>query len=807
MLQLPPSLKAMGQYAQFIPYKLIWDPKRSKMNKIPLDYRTGLAGDVQNDPGCWLPFETVASFTDKIGFVFTKNDPFFFLDIDGCNEGGQWSALATGLLQQFAGAAVEVSQSGNGLHIFGVGECPPHACKNMDLNLELYTEARFCALTGIGSGGDSATNHSAALSTTVAGYFPVRAVDTGADWTDGPCLEWNGPADDDALILKALAAKSAATQLGGRAGFKELFEGDVDALAATYPDHYADRQYDESRADGALAQHLAFWTGRDCERIKRIMERSALVRDKWQRADYMHRTILRAIGGQGTVYGTPKPSTAPSPEQVAAVVSGEPAPAAVGPAEPVPAATAVEGLRVGSRFMAVTQQVEHFKGCVYVLKPHRVLIPSGDLIKSEQFRVLYGGYDFSMDNENFKTSKNAWEVFSESQAYSFAKVYRAAFLPKEKPGSIIKLEGDDVVNTYFPCPVDRTPGDASRLYDLLARMLPNERDRTIIMSYMAACVQYPGYKFQWAPLIQGVEGNGKSFLSRAVAAAVGKKYTFLPKFKDLENNFNAWMSNRIFIGVEDIYVPDHNKELMEILKPMITSEDQGIELKGVDQAMAEVCCNFMFNSNYRDAMRKTSSDRRFAFFFTAQQKVSDLKRDGLTPEYMRDLYEWFKNGNGAAIITDALYTYKIPDEFNPANGGRAPETSTTAEAITLSLGSIEQEVVESIERGAVGFCGGWVSSIHLELLLKESRIKMSHMRRKTMMEELGYVLHPNLPKGRACNPVDLDMGSKPRLFIKAEHIAAQLKRPVEIVDAYVAAQKPQETARVAAAFNQGVPAV
>ena len=78
MLQLPPPLQPMGQYAQFIPYKLVWDPKRNKMNKIPLDYRTGAPGDVQNDPGCWLPFETVASFTDKIGFVFTKNDPFFF---------------------------------------------------------------------------------------------------------------------------------------------------------------------------------------------------------------------------------------------------------------------------------------------------------------------------------------------------------------------------------------------------------------------------------------------------------------------------------------------------------------------------------------------------------------------------------------------------------------------------------------------------------------------------------------------------------------------------------------------------------
>ena len=70
----------------------------------------------------------------------------------------------------------------------------------------------------------------------------------------------------------------------------------MEALARAYPDPA--RGYDSSSADAALAQHLAFWTGKDCARIDSLMRRSALARDKWEREDYLPRTILGAVGRQ-----------------------------------------------------------------------------------------------------------------------------------------------------------------------------------------------------------------------------------------------------------------------------------------------------------------------------------------------------------------------------------------------------------------------------------------------------------------------------------------------------------------------------
>lgn len=788
MTQLPPPLAPLLNYPQFIPYKLVPKPN-GKTTKIPLDHRTGDAGD-PTDPALWMTFDQCSAYSDKIGFVFTKDDPFFFLDIDGAYDAatGQWSEIANYLVQQFNGAAVEVSQSGKGLHIFGTGTVPEHSCKYEPLGLELYTDARFCAMTGNSAQGDIMSDHSPALSVIAPHYFPpgVKLDDTKL-WTAEPCDDWAGPTDDDELLRRALKSKSMANRFGDKASFKDLFERNVDVLGKCYPDHDGDRPYGESNADSAIAQHLAFWTGNDCERIERIMRKSALVRDKWARVDYMKRTILKATSGQTSFYNDPKAKEA-APRDLEA--------------EAGDLVTEPGVLRSGTQFMPASGQLEHFKSCVYVSHLHKVLTPSGEMLKPDRFRVRYGGYLFSMDSANDKTSKNAWEVFTESQALHFPKVDRATFRPREEPASIFEDEGLSFVNTYVPCPVKRVEGDAAPFYELLAKLLPDERDRAILLAYMAAVVQYQGIKFQWCPLIQGVEGNGKTLLTRAVMAAVGKRYTHMPPANDISNNFNAWILNRTFIGIEDIYSPE-NPGILEALKPMITNDYQSATLKGVDQEMADICANFIMNSNYKDAVMKTRNDRRFGIFYTAQQCVEDLLRDGMGPEYMSKLYDWFNNG-GSAIITEMLYTYNIPNEFNPAYGGRAPETTSTAEAIELCLSPVQQEIVEAAEAGRVGFMGGWLSSIHLETLLSDMRVKLSSEKRKKLIADLGYITHPGLDDGRACNPVPLDMGRKPRLYIKkGQSIAQELTSPKDIVNAYVAAQSAHTEAVNEAAFTGG----
>ena len=148
-------VQALDSYRQFMLYKLTPSATRpGKTDKFPCS----LAGDVvsAHDSAHWVDAGTACQAANQRGkgwgvaFVLTDDDPFFFIDIDGAWDGSQWSPVATDLCTRFAGAYVEVSQSGTGLHIIGTltDSVPDHACKNVPLNLECYTEARFIALTG-----------------------------------------------------------------------------------------------------------------------------------------------------------------------------------------------------------------------------------------------------------------------------------------------------------------------------------------------------------------------------------------------------------------------------------------------------------------------------------------------------------------------------------------------------------------------------------------------------------------------------------------------------------------------------------
>nr|WP_315224353.1 phage/plasmid primase, P4 family [uncultured Albidiferax sp.] len=318
---LSPALQHLASLDQFVVCKFTPSARRpGKTEKIPVDPQTGNAID-PHTPANWLTAAAASTAAQRlgadygIGFVLTQDAGLFVIDIDGAAQlDGTWNAAALALCQRFPGAAIEVSQSGTGLHIFGryAGTTPAHKCKNMALHWELYTEGRFIALGG-DSAGDASTFHTETMHAVIAEYFPPAPAAASTIAATGAPV-----ADDDALLALALRSASPLASFGGgKATFRNLWEADATALGRAYPDG-GGRAYDASSADAAMAQHLAFWCGRDAAQMERLMRRCALVRDKWERTDYLPRTIAKAIGQQHDVYSPGIPATALAAEVVPA---------------------------------------------------------------------------------------------------------------------------------------------------------------------------------------------------------------------------------------------------------------------------------------------------------------------------------------------------------------------------------------------------------------------------------------------------------------------------------------------------------
>lgn len=795
---LPAAFAEMAQYPQFILYKLVPSAtKPGKMDKLPVDWCTGqLPAKGAGGSAIWTDFASVAALAPLygpdygVGFSFSSADPFWFLDIDNCLQSDNtWSPTAMEVLAALPGCAIEISQSGRGLHLFGTGTVPDHGCKNVPLGLEFYSRDRFVALTGTGAMGDCRTDCTAALPGVITRWFPPSAsVTVPSDWTTAPCPEWRGPADDAALIQRMMASRS--NPFGGKATVQDLWTRNVEVLARAYPPSgNGSDPFDGSSADMALASHLAFWTGKDCARIERLMRMSGLVRDKYDRPDYLQqRTIPTAVAGCVNVY-----------VEKSAVVEG------VGT---VPAAAQTASDVQGGTLASIDDQRRLFQGCVYVVSQHKVLVPGGNLLDAQRFNCLapYNRFTYMLDASNERVTRKAFEALTNSQALAWPQAQGTCFRPELPPSHITE---DGLVNTWWPIETASAPGGVDPFLEHLAKLLPDERDRNVLIAYAAALVQFPGDKFQWWPLLQGCQGNGKTLLLEALEHCVGMRYCHRPNASEIAGGggkFTAWLDRKVLIGFEEVKT-SHKSEVLEILKPIVTNNRIEIQGKGVDQFTGDNRANGILHSNHKDAIAVARGDRRYAVFYTAQQELAHLERDGMTGQYFPLLYKWLRHEGGLAHLNHWLRNYPIPAELNPAlnNGGmchRAPHTSSMDEAITLGMGKVEQEVLEAVAECKSGFCNGWISSIELDNLLREKRLDglVPRIKRPDMLRSLGYVHHPGLHGGRATSPTN--SGQRPVLYVREGHIVGQVQGGAAITRAYEAAQLPSvfgldSTSRVA----------
>src|SRR5690606_38910968 len=138
---------------------------------------------------------------------------------------------------------------------------------------------------------------------------------------------------------------------------------------------------------------------------------------------------------------------------------------------------------------SIDDQLEIFKGCVYIKSVNRAWVPTGEILRPEAFRTEYGGYTFVLAADNGKVSADAWEAFTQSRAIRHPKVSRTCFRPLLPSGAVINEGGETMVNIYRPIVTPRVKGDPTPFFAHLKKLLPNPADQNILLAYLAACVQ------------------------------------------------------------------------------------------------------------------------------------------------------------------------------------------------------------------------------------------------------------------------------------------------------------------------------
>lgn len=270
--KIPSELQVLNQWVY---WKKI--NRDGKMVKVPFNARSGHPAS-STDSSSWSSFEAACRSSvngDGIGFVFSGEDGYFGLDMDGHIDMD---------LANWFGSYCEKSQSGQGCHIIGKGK--------------IETQGREISL-----GGD---HHGYGISNK-GRYFIM----TGDVILDKPIAECQAQLDEFVLAVappiphfdkqsvdlsKIMATTTADPTILDRIRSSAQADKFEQLWAGVWQNAYAS----QSDADMALLSILRFWTSGNQAESYSLFRQSGLMREKANRPDYLDRTWAKI--GNGEVY-------------------------------------------------------------------------------------------------------------------------------------------------------------------------------------------------------------------------------------------------------------------------------------------------------------------------------------------------------------------------------------------------------------------------------------------------------------------------------------------------------------------------
>ena len=260
-------------------------------------------------------------------------------------------------------------------------------------------------------------------------------------------------------------------------------------------------------------------------------------------------------------------------------------------------------------------------------------------------------------------------------------------------------DGVEYFNTYQPSRLQQVPMGVTDIVERvkahIAHLLPKQEEQDLLINYFAHNVQRPGVKIQWAIILQGVEGDGKSFLGEMMQHVLGASNCLIINGEALDEKFTGWAEGNSMVFFEELKVDNFKKyEVINKIKPYITNPTVSVRKMRHDVYEAINTTNYVALSNYKDALPIHDNDRRYCVLFSQwQSKESIEKWTQGNKNYYPSLYNDMRRNAGE--ILDWLVTHKIPESFLSLK--RAPETDAKNIMIGMSKGDDFMLVDDAIE--------------------------------------------------------------------------------------------------------------
>lgn len=240
--------------------------------------------------------------------------------------------------------------------------------------------------------------------------------------------------------------------------------------------------------------------------------------------------------------------------------------------------------------------------------------------------------------------------------------------------------GLKLVNTYRACHVKPKASDAEAagaiFQEHLRNLIIETEYQRVVLDYIAYHVQHPGKKCRWAPLFQGAEGCGKTFLALLLGTLLGEENVMYVNNEAIRGNWNEWAVGSQITVIGEVRISGHNRhDVMNKLKDLVTDDFVPVNRKHADTKKCRNITNYIMFTNHHDALAVMSGSRRY--FVLKLKLQTEEQVAALGPGYFDRMFGMLANLGGG--LRSFFETWEISPSFN-ANG-RAPKTKYLEEMI------------------------------------------------------------------------------------------------------------------------------
>ena len=270
--------------------------------------------------------------------------------------------------------------------------------------------------------------------------------------------------------------------------------------------------------------------------------------------------------------------------------------------------------------------------------------------------------------------------------------------------SMFKYEELLYVNSYKkrgvePC--ETLDEDGQKVIDMMLKHLEftlvEPKERTILLDWMSHIVQKIGDRINWAILLQGTQGGGKTYFTKILQGILGSNATQLDPNQFTKGTFSGWAYGSVLNIVEEIRISGDNRwSIIDRMKPYITNDTIQVEEKFCDSRTVPNFTSYFLLTNYQDALPITSGDRRYCVLYSRCQSEEHLFEllggENETNAYFVRLFT--ETDRRMDAICHYFMKREISADFVPK--GRAPKTLSREKMIGYSVSHDSEEVKDLI---------------------------------------------------------------------------------------------------------------